>query len=62
MRETTVRRGMLILEESSKSNKKLRPVKSMGFGGGKIWEIDLSESFDIDRPRKANKPTTATKP
>ena len=43
-----VRRGMLILEESSKANKKLRPVKSAGFGGGKIWEIDLDESFDID--------------
>lgn len=57
-----VRRGMLILEESSKANKKLRSVKSMGFGGGKIWEIDLDESFDIDKPRKTSKPVTPVKP
>ena len=44
-----VRRGFLILEESSKNSKKARPVKSIGSGGGKIWEIDLDCKFDIDR-------------
>ena len=47
-----VRRGMLILEEASKRNKKARPVKSMGSGGGKIWEINLDENFDIDKAYK----------
>ena len=56
-----VRRGMLILEESSKSNKKLRPVKSAGFGGGKIWEIDLDESFDIDGMAALNSHAEASK-
>jgi hypothetical protein len=44
-----VRRGMLIIEESGKSkNSSIRPVKSIGSGGGKIWEIDISEKYDID--------------
>ena len=44
-----VRRGFLTLEETSKNNKKARPIKSIGFGGGKIWEIDLDSKFDIDK-------------
>ena len=45
-----VRRGMLIIEESGKSkNSSIRPVKSIGSGGGKIWEIDISEKYDIDK-------------
>jgi hypothetical protein len=44
-----VRRGMQVLEEASKSNKQTRPVKSLGFGGGKIWEIDLDAKYDIDK-------------
>ena len=43
------RRGMLAMEESYRAGtKNARPVMSMGFGGGKIWEIDLSENYDID--------------
>jgi len=44
-----VRRGMLIIEESCKENSSIRPVKSLGFGGGKLWEIDISEKYDIDK-------------
>ena len=44
-----VRRGMTVLEEVSQHNKGIRPVRSKGQGGGKIWEIDLSEAFDIDQ-------------
>jgi hypothetical protein len=44
-----VRRGMLIIEESCKSNKHVRPVKSLGFGGGKVWEIDITDKYDIDK-------------
>lgn len=44
-----VRRGMLIIEESCKENSNIRPVKSLGFGGGKLWEIDISEKYDIDK-------------
>jgi hypothetical protein len=44
-----VRRGFLTMEETCNSNKKARPIKSIGFGGGKIWEIDLNKKFDIDK-------------
>jgi len=44
-----VRRGMTVLEEVSKHNKGIRPVRSRGDGGGKVWEIDLSKDFDIDK-------------
>ena len=44
-----VRRGMTVLEEVSLHNKTVRPVRSRGHGGGKIWEIDLSDAFDIDK-------------
>ena len=43
-----VRRGMATLEEAGKNNPNLRPVFSKGKGGGKIWEISLDSSYDID--------------
>ena len=43
-----VRRGMSTLEEAGKNNPHLRPVRSRGKGGGKLWEINLASSFDID--------------
>ena len=42
-----VRRGMSTMEEASRNNKHLRPVKAHGQGGGKIWEINLDPKFDI---------------
>tara|TARA_X000001382_G_scaffold31666_1_gene20574 strand:- start:1450 stop:3624 length:2175 start_codon:yes stop_codon:yes gene_type:complete len=47
-----VRVGMLILEEASKHSKSARPIKSVGSGGGKLWEIDLDEKYDIDKAYK----------
>ena len=44
-----VRRGFLVLEETSKGNKKSRPIKSIGSGQGKTREIDLNEKYDIDK-------------
>ena len=44
-----VRRGMSVLEEVCQHNKNARPVRSYGQGGGKLWEIDISPEFDIDR-------------
>jgi hypothetical protein len=44
-----VRRGMTVLEEVCSHNKHVRPVRSKGQGGGKIWEIDVSEKYDIDK-------------
>ena len=44
-----VRRGFLVLEETSKGNKKARPICSIGSGQGKTWEIDLDEKYDIDK-------------
>ena len=44
-----VRRGMTVLEEVSHHHKNVRPVRSKGNGGGKIWEIDLSSAYDIDQ-------------
>ena len=49
-----VRRGMATLEESGKNNPHVRPVRSQGRGGGKIWEINLSSSFDIDVMTQTN--------
>jgi len=54
-----MRRGMQIMEESAQNNKKLRPIKSVGHGGGKIWEISLDEKYDISKgktPTKINTP------
>jgi hypothetical protein len=42
-----VRRGMATMEEASRNNKHLRPVKSYGQGGGKIWEVNLDPKYDI---------------
>ena len=44
-----VRRGFLVLEETCGGNKKARPIKSIGSGQGKTWEIDLGDKYDIDR-------------
>jgi|TARA_R110002051_G_scaffold96671_1_gene166906 hypothetical protein len=43
-----VRRGMGTLEESGKNNPHVRPIKSMGKGGGKIWEVSLDPAYDIN--------------
>lgn len=43
-----VRRGMSTLEEAGRVNQRLRPIKSIGHGGGKVWEITLSPQYDID--------------
>ncbi len=42
-----VRRGMLVMEDSSKLNKGLRPIKSTDTGSGKVWEISLDTAYDI---------------
>ena len=44
-----VRRGFLVLEETCGGNKKARPIKSIGSGQGKTWEIDLNDKYDIDK-------------
>ena len=44
-----VRRGMSVLEEICLHNPHARPVRSRGQGGGKLWEVDLSEKYDIDK-------------
>lgn len=44
-----IRRGMATMEESARTNSKIRPVSSNGQGGGKIWTIDLREDYDIGR-------------
>lgn len=43
-----VRNGLAHLEDGRKSNTKLRPIKSIGKGGGKVWTIDVNEKYDID--------------
>lgn len=42
-----VRRGMSTLEEASKVNSRIRPIRSSGHGGGKIWQINLLEQYDM---------------
>lgn len=42
-----VRRGMSTLEEASKVNPRIRPIRSSGHGGGKIWQINLQEQYDM---------------
>jgi len=44
-----VRRGICTMEETTKSNTQVRPVRSEGNGGGKIWVINLEEKFDIEK-------------
>jgi hypothetical protein len=43
-----VRRGMYSMEEASLANKNIRPVRSNGTGGGKLWVISLEKRFDIE--------------
>ena len=43
-----VRRGMLVLEDACKANPHIRPVRSKGKGGGKLWEIDLDAKYDLE--------------
>lgn len=42
-----LRKGMNSLEEVSKKNDTIRPIRSMGKGGGKYWIIDLDEKYDL---------------
>ena len=44
-----VRRGMATMEEAFKNNTHVRPVRSFGRGGGKMWEINLDPRYDINR-------------
>ena len=55
-----VRRGMSSMEESYKTNKHVRPIRSEGAGGGKVWVIDVSECYDIDNLGKL--PTSSLAP
>lgn len=43
-----LRRDITYIEELCKTNKTIRPVKSVGKGGGKILIIDVSAKYDID--------------
>jgi hypothetical protein len=43
-----VRRGMYSMEEASLTNPNLRPVLSVGTGGGKLWRVSLEKRFDIE--------------
>jgi hypothetical protein len=36
------------MEEASLANKNIRPVRSNGTGGGKLWVISLEKRFDIE--------------
>ena len=38
---------MSALEEAGKANANIRPVKSVGHGGGKVWSISIEEKYDI---------------
>ena len=44
-----VRRGFTVMEEVSLHNKSVRTIRSRGHGGGKIWDINLSNTYDIDK-------------
>ena len=37
------------LEEASFNNNNIRPVKSHGKGGGKLWSIDLDCKYDLGK-------------
>lgn len=51
-----VRRGMCTMEETTKTNTNVRPVRSEGKGGGKVWVINLEEQYDIE---KIGQPTSS---
>ena len=53
-----VRRGMSMLEEAAKQNPLVRPVASLGHGGGKIWVINIESKYDI--MNSVQVPTLAT--
>ena len=42
-----VRRGMSALEEAGKANPNIRPIKSAGRGGGKVWTVNIEAQYDI---------------
>tara|TARA_R100001510_G_C7656032_1_gene215631 strand:- start:3214 stop:5394 length:2181 start_codon:yes stop_codon:yes gene_type:complete len=44
-----VRNGLSHLEDAGKSNSDIRPIKSVGKGSGKLWIIDVTAPYDIDR-------------
>ena len=44
-----LRRGMHSLEEASFNNTNIRPVRSHGKGGGKLWSIDLDCKYDLGK-------------
>lgn len=48
-----VRRGMATMEEAFKSNTHVRPIRSFGRGGGKMWEINLDPKYDISREEES---------
>jgi hypothetical protein len=43
-----VRNGLSHLEDVGKSDSGVRPIKSIGKGSGKVWIIDVTQSYDID--------------
>ena len=43
-----VRNGLAHLEDVGKSDSSVRPIRSIGKGSGKVWIIDVTQSFDID--------------
>jgi len=42
-----VRRGMSALEEAGKANSNIRPIRSTGRGGGKVWTVSIEAQYDI---------------
>ena len=43
-----VRNGLSHLEDVGKSNKSIRPIRSIGKGSGKVWVMDVTSAYDID--------------
>jgi len=50
-----IRRGMSTLEEAGRVNSRIRPIRSVGHGGGKMWTISLGTEFDIDAVEATHK-------
>ena len=42
-----LKRGLHSLSEVSNLNDKVRPVKSIGSGGGTVWVISLDKKYDL---------------
>lgn len=53
-----VRRGMLVMEDSSRNDKTLRPIRSTDTGSGKVWEISLDTAYDIAQSLKSPEPVS----